>query len=326
MKNSKYILVTGGEGFIGKSICTFLNFRGKKIVSIDNLSNSKRVSTNKNIIFYKLDLKNKKKLEQLFKDYNFETIIHLAAKINARESNIKKRQYFLNNYSYGKNLIEIAKKNKVKYFIFASSAAVYGSHKRYFKENDKKKPINTYGKYKLLFENLLQKSEILHANLRFFNICGANIKTKNGQINNIGVIKKLCKAGFKNKLFNIYGNNFPTEDGYSIRDYLHIDDLNIIIFKSINYLKNKKKNLTINCGSGKGTSTKKLVDTYNLITNKNIVIKIKKRISGDPAEVISIIDLLKKKLKYSPKSSDIKNIIKTASGWEEFINFEKKVK
>jgi len=115
MKNSKYILVTGGEGFIGKSICTFLNFRGKKIVSIDNLSNSKRVSTNKNIIFYKLDLKNKKKLEQLFKDYNFETIIHLAAKINARESNIKKRKYFLNKYSYGKNLIEIAKKNKVKY-------------------------------------------------------------------------------------------------------------------------------------------------------------------------------------------------------------------
>jgi UDP-glucose 4-epimerase len=326
MKNSKYILVTGGEGFIGRSICNHLYLKGKKIVSIDNLSNSKRNSSNKNIIFYKIDLKNKKKLEKIFKIYNFETIIHLAAKINARESNIKKKEYFLNNYSYGKNLIEIAKKHMVKYFIFASSAAVYGSYKTHFKENDKKKPINAYGKYKLLFENLLQKSKIRHANLRFFNICGANLKTNSGQRNNNGVIKKLCRVGFKNKIFNFYGNNFSTEDGYSVRDYLHIDDLNNIIFKSINYLKNKKKCLTMNCGSGKGTSTKKLVDTYSFITRRNIDTRVKKKISGEPAEVISKINVLKKIFKYSPKYSDLKNIIKTSIKWEEFINLDKKTK
>lgn len=317
MKNPKYILVTGGEGYIGRSICSYLLTKKKKIISIDNLSNSKRRNFNKNVIFLKINIKNKDKLEKIFKIYKFETVIHLAAKINARESNIKKKEYFSNNFLYGKHLINIAKKHQTKYFIFASSAAVYGSYKTSFKESDKKRPINNYGKYKLLFENLLSKSKILHANLRFFNICGANLSLKIGPINNTSVIKKLCNSGYKNKFFYIYGNNFLTKDGYGIRDYLHIDDLNNIIYKTITYLKNKNKNLTINCGSGEGTSIKEIINYY---PNKSLKIRIKKRIDGDPPEVVSKIKLLKRVLRYKPKHSSIQNIIKSSINWEKFIN------
>ena len=317
MKNPKYILVTGGEGYIGRSICAHLLDKDKKVVSIDNLSNSKRRLNNKKIIFYKMNINDKVKLEKIFKIYKFETVIHLAAKIDARESNIKRKEYYSNNYLYGKDLVKIAKKYRTKYFIFASSAAVYGSHKTSFKENDEKIPINAYGKYKLLFENFLSKSKILHANLRFFNISGAIIKLNIGQINNTGVVKKLCNSGNKNKTFNVYGNNFPTKDGYSVRDYLHISDLNNIIYKSLSYIKNKSKNLTINCGSGQGTSTKELINCY---PNKNLKLKIKKKIAGDPPEVISKNELLKKTLRYKPKYSSIKNIVKSSINWENYVN------
>jgi UDP-glucose 4-epimerase len=316
MKNSKYILVTGGEGYIGNAICNFLVKKRKRVVSIDNLSNSIR-KKKKQIIFKKIDLKNKKKLEEIFKIYKFETIIHLAAKINARESNIKKKEYYENNYLYGKNLISLAKKYKIKFFLFASSAAVYGSYKTKFKENDKKKPINAYGEYKLLFENFISKSKILHANLRFFNICGANASLNVGQIKNSGVVKRLCNCVKKNSVFHIHGNDFPTKDGHAVRDYLHINDLNNIIYKSIIFLKNNNKNLTINCGSGKGTSIKQLIHNYS---NKRLKIKIGKRINGDPAEVISDIDMLKQVLKYRPKYSAIKNIINSSMKWENYIN------
>ena len=317
MKNPKYILVTGGEGYIGRSICAYLLDKNKKVVSIDKLSHTKRSWNNKKNIFYKMNINDKVKLKKIFKIYRFETIIHLAAKIDARKSNIKRKEYYSNNYLYGKQLVNIAKIYGTKYFIFASSAAVYGSYKTSFKENDKKMPINAYGKYKLLFENFLLKSKILHANLRFFNVSGAITKFKVGQINNTGVIKKLCNSGIKNKTFNIYGNNFPTKDGYSVRDYLHISDLNNIIYKSLSYIKYKSKNLTINCGSGQGTSIKELINFY---PNKNLKLKIKKNIAGDPPEVISKNELLKKTLRYRPKYSSIKNILKSSMNWEKYIN------
>ena len=153
--------------------------------------------------------------------------------------------------------------------------------------------------------------------MRFFNICGANLSLKIGPINNTSVIKKLCNSGYKNKFFYIYGNNFLTKDGYGIRDYLHIDDLNNIIYKSITYLKNKNKNLTINCGSGEGTSIKEIINYY---PNKSLKIRIKKRIDGDPPEVVSKIKLLKRVLRYKPKHSSIQNIIKSSVNWEKFIN------
>lgn len=317
MKNTKYILVTGGEGYIGKSICNYLLIKKKKIISIDNLSNSKRNNFNKDILFYKIDIKNKKKLKKLFAIYNFETIIHLAAKTDARESNIEKKKYYLNNFLYAKYLIKLMKEFKTKYFIFASSAAVYGSYKTFFYEHDKKKPINYYGKYKMLFEDYLLKSKILHASLRFFNICGSNIRLKAGQTNNTGVIKKLCNAVYNNKYFHIYGKNFLTKDGYSVRDYLHINDLNNIIYKSIIYLKKNKKNLIINCGSGQGTSVKDLINYY---PNKKIKIMIKRKIKGDPSAVIAKNKLLKKLLNYQPKYSSIQNIIKSSINWEKYIN------
>ena len=320
MKNPNYILVTGGEGFVGRSVCAYLLRKKKRVVSIDNLSNSKRKNFHKNISFFKVNIKEKREIEKIFKQYKFETVIHLAAKIDARESNLKKNKYYLNNFVYGKYLVNISKKYNTKYFLFASSAAVYGSYKSSFKEKDKKKPINMYGKYKLLFEKFLSKSKILHANLRFFNICGANTKFKLGQLNNTGVIKKLYNSQFNNKPFYIYGNDFLTKDGYGVRDYLHIDDLNNIIYRSLTYLKNKKKNLTINCGSGNGVSIKELLDHF---PKKNLKLRIRSKIDGDPSEVISKIELLKARLDYKPRYSSIKNILKSSMIWEQFINKNK---
>ena len=99
MKNPKYILVTGGEGYIGKSICCFLSNKKIKIVSIDNLSNSKRKNLNNDIIFHKIDLKDKSKLKKIFKNYNFETIVHLAAKTEYQHNIITTTKQNITNIS-----------------------------------------------------------------------------------------------------------------------------------------------------------------------------------------------------------------------------------
>ena len=319
MKKPNHILITGGEGFIGRSIGNFLIKKNKNIISIDNLSNSEIKNHNKKIIFYKADLRNVSKIEKIFKKYNFETIIHLSAKINARESNLKKKKYYLNNYLYGKNLVKIAKKYNSKYFIFSSSAAIYGSYKKKFKENDQKKPINVYGKYKLLFENFLKKEKIIYANLRFFNICGADVKLKIGQKKNLSVVKKICFFGENKKTFNIFGNNFDTKDGSSVRDYIHIKDLNNIIHKTMNYLRNYNRPVTLNCGTGKGISTYELIKSYNKLTKKKLKIKITQEFSGDPPEVIANISKLYKLLGYKPKYSTVDKIIKSSINWENFL-------
>jgi len=158
-----------------------------------------------------------------------------------------------------------------------------------------------------------------NANLRFFNICGANPKHKIGPINNSGFVKILCHAGHHKKNIFINGNNFSTNDGYAVRDYLHIDDLNLIIFKSIFYLKKNKKNLLINCGSGKGVSTKQLFDYYQNYSKNKINIKILKRINEDPDEVVANTKNLFEKLNFLPRKSSVKNIIDTSIKWEKIL-------
>ena len=253
------------------------------------------------------------------------TIFHFAAKIYAQESIKNPKKYFRNNHEYTKDLIKIAVEHNVKNFIFSSTAAVYGKKKKIFSENDHKNPINPYGKSKLMAENSIvkNKKKINFVILRFFNIAGANIKNKDGPVKNkYSVITKLISSLLKNKIFYINGANHNTKDGTPVRDFIHIDDIIKIIFKSFLKIKISKKSFIINCGYGALISILDIINILSKIINKKVRFSFKQKLKNDPSEVIANVKLQNKILNFKNKKN-IKSIINSSYMWQKYINTKK---
>lgn len=304
----KNILITGGAGYIGSHLANYLNTRKNRVYVIDDLSSGSQKRLNKKIFFRKLCISEKKKIRNLIIEKNITEIIHLAGKINAQESQLKRNEYFSNNYLYSKKLYETAKETNVKKFVFASTAAVYGDYKTLFKENDKKKPINNYGASKLKFEEYLSDNKKLNTViLRFFNVTGKFYIKENKINKNDSVILKIFKTfQTKKKSFYISTN---TKKKSTRRDFIHIDDLIKIIEKTLSF---KRKFLVLNCGYGKSVSILEILEEFEKIHNYkfNKIYKIKKK--SDPFEVIADNSKLKKmfhfKAKYNSKKKILDNI------------------
>jgi len=175
MKSKKNLLITGGAGYIGSHLFYSLK-NNYNIYIIDNLSNHK-INPLKHSLFFKINLLNLKELNNFFLNNKIDIVIHLSSKTNAAESVSRYNYYYKNIYLASKNLLNVCVKHKVKYFIFASSAAVYGDYKKKFEENDHLRPINPYGIFKKKVENLIQKHSKKNYNyaiLRFFNVAGVS--------------------------------------------------------------------------------------------------------------------------------------------------------
>ena len=272
------ILITGGAGYIGRQIINLIDKKKFNIVVVDNLNTTKKNYLPKNIKVEKINILNKKKLEKLFSIYNFDGVIHLAAKCVVSESQKYPDIYYETNIIGTKNIIRYSKKFKVKHFIFSSSCSIYGNSDGIVKENNKKKPVSYYGKTKLIGENLIKRSfkntKIKFVILRYFNVVGADLKNKIGEIgdkdrlfNNIS--KKIINKNFK---INIYGNDYKTKDGTCIRDYIHVSDIAEIHFKVLQKINLFKKSKIINCGYSKGISVNEVVQEFRKYANKKLKI------------------------------------------------------
>jgi UDP-glucose 4-epimerase len=287
------ILITGGAGYIGFHLCQYLLVnKNIKIDIIDDLSNSseiliKKLKKNKNFNqFFKINISNSLKLQEIISNNSYDAIIHLAAKIDARESMLKKKKYELNNYIYSKALFDISKKYKVKKIVFASSAAVYGNTSQPFvNEVSRCNPVNPYGYYKLLCEKYLKKSKgYNYVIFRLFNVYGL-------KKNNIKFFKKKKSVFFKilgiiknKKFFYVNTTNNKTLDNSYERDFIYINDFCKIIEL---ILSSKKTNYTINIGVGRKISILQMINYFENIIKKKIKIKFKKFSPGEPFTVIA---------------------------------------
>tara|TARA_E500000178_G_scaffold345591_3_gene395713 strand:+ start:620 stop:1546 length:927 start_codon:yes stop_codon:yes gene_type:complete len=302
------LLITGGNGYIGSN---FVKFFGKKhdLYILDINKNKKKLKNVKK--FYEFNIKNQNKFCKIVKQNKIDGIIHLAAKIDAHESIKKKKLYFKNNYEYSVKIFNSAKFLKVKYFIFASSAAIYGIKKKKFKETDTKLPINPYGAYKLKFENYMVKNKknIKIAILRFFNVIG-NYPTDRLKKNKLPIVPKIQSSLVYKKKLKIFGDNHNTEDGTAARDYIHVEDVVKIINKSLLLMKKNKKKLIINCGTGKITTILDLIKFFEKKYRTLINVEFLKKKQGDPSEVISINKHLIKDIGYKFKYKNINLILK----------------
>ena len=320
------ILITGGAGYIGRQIINLIDKKKFNIVVVDNLNTTKKNYLPKNIKVEKINILNKKKLEKLFSFYNFDGVIHLAAKCVVSESQKYPDIYYETNIIGTKNVIRYSKKFKVKHFIFSSSCSIYGNSDGIVKENNKKKPVSYYGKTKLIGENLIKRSfkntKIKFVILRYFNVVGADLKNKIGEIgdkdrlfNNIS--KKIINKNFN---INIYGNDYKTKDGTCIRDYMHVYDLAKIHLSCLKKFKHVRKSLELNCSYGKGYSVLDIVKSFEKISKRKINLIYKERRNGDTEKVIASNKKLNKFLKWKPKFNNLESMVSTTFLWNKYLN------
>ena len=190
-------------------------------------------------------------------------------------------------------------------------------------ENKKTNPGGYYGFTKLkgeeLFKKFKKKYNYNFGIFRYFNVAGASTSGKIGEIETSHghLIKNLAIQSLKkNPKVKIFGNNYKTQDGTCIRDYIHVSDLADIHIKGLNYLRYNKKSFVLNCGYGKGYSVQQI---FNIFKNmkKNVSVEYLKRRPGDIAQVYSNTKKFKKILKWTPKHNNIKKIIFSAIKWEK---------
>ncbi len=296
MKKIKSI-VTGGAGFIGSNLVDRLVKEGHKIIVLDNFVSGKRGNLShhlkRNVKIIRLDISNTKKLDKYFKDVSY--VFHLAGLAEIVPSIKNPKKYFINNVLGTLNILEAAKKSKIKKFIYAASSSCYGSPKRIpTSETDKIDTQHPYAFTKFLGEEAVIKYakffKMPNISCRFFNVYGPRLNTTSQYA---AVFGNFLTQKKKMKPLTIIGS------GNQTRDFIHVDDLtNAFIKLARSNLKNKIYNL----GSGKETSINKIANT---IGGKKIFIP--KRL-GDPNRSCANISKIKKDIKWKPRISIIEGI------------------
>ncbi len=315
------ILVTGGAGYIGSKICYDLIDKGFEVVIVDNLTTGHKKLINKNCVFYKVNIGDKKSLFKIFKKHNIDKVIHMAASLSVQESMIKPQKYYLNNVYNTKKLLDVCAKFKIKKFVFSSTCAVYGEKKKRVKSNDTPSPSSYYGLTKLLCEKLIEtyakKYNFSYFILRYFNVVGADYKLRVGPINRSGQLFKNLSISIlkKNKKINIYGKNYNTKDGTCIRDYIDVNDLSNIHINCLKKILNKKS-LVVNCGYGKGHSVLEVINHFENISGKKYTKEFKKPRKGDISEIICSPSKNKYNKIILTNNYNIKDSIKSSLKWE----------
>ena len=299
---SMSILVCGGAGYIGSHTCVALCEQGHRVVIADNFTNSsQRVLlrlqriTGAPVECERVDMRSKTGLARLFSRHRFDAVVHFAALKAVGESCAKPLAYFDNNICGTINLLQAMQDAGVNYLVFSSSATVYGDPVSI--PVDEQAPLqatNPYGRTKLVMEQVIDDVCRAHpsfhaANLRYFNPVGAHPSGLIGE-DPAGVPNNLmpyiCQvaAGRRGKL-SVFGGDYPTPDGTGIRDYIHVTDLSQAHVVALEYLVREGANLTINLGTGQGTSVLELVRAFERASGQSIPYEIVERRPGDAAQV-----------------------------------------
>ena len=336
----KKVLVTGGLGYIGSHTVVELQNAGFEVVIIDNLSNSSMEVldgiieiTGKIPLFEKIDLRQKSEVIQFFeKHQDISGIIHFAASKAVGESVENPLLYYENNLSTLIYLLQACNNYTIENFIFSSSCTVYGEPDKLPIDESApiKKATSPYGNTKQISEEILNDSckvsNLKSIALRYFNPIGAHDSSKIGELP-LGIPQNLVPfitqtaAGLRDQL-SVFGDDYPTEDGSCIRDYIHVVDLakaHVVALERL--LKNRNSNQfeTFNIGTGKGSSVLEVVNAFEKVTQQKLNYKIVNRREGDVISVYADTKKANDVLGWKAEKSMEESLL---SSW----NWEKKVR
>lgn len=319
---NKTILVVGGAGYIGSVVVEQLILQDYNVIIVDNFSTGHRQSVHPKSIFYECNCGDIIKMQQVLQENQIDVVMHFAAYALVGESVENPRKYYQNNVIETTNLLNSMLENGCSRFIFSSTAATYGEPQYSpMDENHSQNPINPYGFTKLVVEKTLidyHKAYGLKFNaFRYFNAAGAS---KNyGELHNpeTHIIPLLLQtASGERDSFSIFGEDYPTEDGTCIRDYIHVLDLANAHIKGITNLEQNSSSF-YNLGTGNGYSNKKVIEAVKKITGNDFEVRKGVRRAGDPAVLIAKAEKANEELKWMPEFSSLENIIESAYNFSQ---------
>ncbi|XP_022907261.2 UDP-glucose 4-epimerase isoform X1 [Onthophagus taurus] len=342
MTGKALVLVTGGAGYVGSHTIVELLENDYDVVVIDNLVNSfaeynqkpeslLRVEqiTGKTVPFYNIDIRDRAALETLFEMYKFDCVMHFAALKAVGESVQIPLTYYQNNIAGSGTLFEVMRKHNVKKIVFSSSATVYGIPK--FLPITEQHPTgqgctNPYGKTKYFVEEILKDvctsdQEWKAIILRYFNPVGAHPsgligEDPTGIPNNLMPYISQVAVGRRDKV-QVFGNDYDTEDGTGVRDYIHITDLAAGHVSALAKFDDTtfKGFMAYNLGTGRGYSVLEMIEAFAKASGKEIKFEVVARRHGDIASSFAEASLAKKELNWTA-TKDLDSMCRDTWNWQ----------
>lgn len=316
------VLVTGGAGYIGSHTVKELLKKNFEVVIFDNFSSGRQELICGGEVITG-DLRSKEQIKAVLEKHKIEAVLHFAALIQVGESYLNPQKYYLHNLLTSLNLLEAMLQFGIKYFIFSSSAAVYGNPRKIpLEENHPLEPINPYGTTKFMVERILQDYDraygLKYVSLRYFNAAGADPEGQLGEMHDPEthlIPSILLYLLGKKDDFLIFGNDFPTPDGTAIRDYIHVTDLARAHVLALEKLMEQGQSQAINLGSSRGYSVLEVIKTVEKVTGKKVNLKFGPRRQGDVPILLASSQKAESWLNWQREFSELEVIIETAWNW-----------
>jgi UDP-glucose 4-epimerase len=313
------ILVTGGAGYIGSVVSEHLIDAGHEVVVVDNLSTGHRDALDERAVFHRGDLLDESFLASVM-DEEIEAVCHFAAFSQVGESVENPIKYYRNNVGGAVSLVAAMRQRKIRYFLFSSTAAVYGEPDDIpIRENAPLRPVNPYGNTKLAVERLLEDCAaawgLQAMSLRYFNAAGASERCGEDHRPETHLIPLVLDAamGRRDELI-VFGNDYPTPDGTCVRDYIHVNDLARAHLLGLDALVAGNTG-ALNLGNGTGFSVLEVIDAVRRITGLEVPYRIGERRHGDPAVLVASSERAEKELGWKREHAGIDRIIADAYAW-----------
>jgi UDP-glucose 4-epimerase len=318
------VLVTGGAGYIGSHVAWALHDAGRRAVVLDDLSAGRRELAPADAPFVEGDAGDIGLVARLARDHGCGAVMHFAGSIVVSESVAKPELYFRNNTAVTGRLVEACLEAGIERFVYSSTAAVYGQPESVpIGEDTPLRPINPYGRSKLMSEWMLADAAAAHrfecVSLRYFNVAGADGRGRTGQVSPAAthLIKIACEAALgRRDGVEIYGEDYDTPDGTCIRDYVHVTDLADAHLAALKHLEGGGGSLTLNCGYGKGASVRQVLAEVEDAAGRPLAVSGAPRRPGDAVSLVADAARIRDVLGWRPGNDDLATIVSSALEWE----------
>jgi len=315
------ILITGGAGYIGSVTTELLLARGETVVVLDNLSRGYRDAVAPEIPFYEGDVGNRELVKRIVREHGVATCVHFAAFAYVGESVNQPALYYENNVGQGIHLLGALIEAGVRQFVFSSTCATYGEPQTIpISEQHPQLPTNPYGWSKLFLERIMTDYDrsygLRFVALRYFNAAGATNERgerHNPETHLIPLVLQAA-AGTTNHV-TVFGNDYPTDDGTCVRDYIHVEDLAAAHALALDYLQAGNPSTAINLGNGRGYSVLEVIESARTVTKREIPIDMQDRRAGDPSHLVADAAKARAVLGWQPHHPDLAAIIGSAWEW-----------
>lgn len=308
------LLVTGGAGYVGSVCAARLVESGHEVVVVDDLSTGHADAVPEGCRFVQAELA--EAAGPLLAE-GFDGVLHFAAKSLVAESMQDPQKYWSGNVLTSLRLLEAVRSAGTPRLVFSSTAAVYGQPEQVpIPESAAPRPTNTYGATKLAIDHAITSYATAYGvsavSLRYFNVAGAHGGFGERHTTETHLIPLVLQVALgQREAIHVYGDDYPTDDGTCIRDYIHVSDLADAHLLAIEHATPGEHRI-YNLGSGAGFSVRQVIDACREVTRHPIPAEVKRRRAGDPASLVASSELAQLELGWKPRHADLAGIVRDA--------------